>query len=77
MEAVSTPVVPEQRQPLAAPSAYEHGTCGSPEVHAARKTLQGMAAICGAGKIVILLGGRFDPAEEHACASCASATAAH
>jgi hypothetical protein len=40
-------------------------------LHAAERRLQGLCAVCGAGKIIRLVPGRFDPADDRACPVCA------
>jgi hypothetical protein len=40
-------------------------------VHAAERILDGLDAFCGAGNIVQLVPGRFDPKDRHACPRCA------
>ncbi len=39
-------------------------------VHAVRPGLAGPTALCGAGKVVQRLPGRFDPAADDACPAC-------
>lgn len=51
-------------------TAAEVGTVeGSPVLHAARKTLAGNKALCGAGSLTIH-GGRFDPESADSCPDC-------
>jgi hypothetical protein len=40
-------------------------------LHAAQRTLDGLCAVCGAGRILQLLPGRFDPEDRRACPECA------
>jgi hypothetical protein len=40
-------------------------------LHAAERILDGLDAFCGAGKIIQLVPGRFDPKDRDACPSCA------
>jgi hypothetical protein len=40
-------------------------------LHAAERRLQGLCAVCGAGKIIQLIPGRFDPDDQRACPVCA------
>ena len=40
-------------------------------VHAARRRLSGLCAVCGAGTIIRLIPGRFDPDDQRACPECA------
>jgi rRNA maturation protein Nop10 len=40
-------------------------------LHAAERRLQGLCAVCGAGKIIQLVPGRFDPDDQRACPVCA------
>jgi hypothetical protein len=54
-------------------SPYERGADSAGVVHAVRKSLNGMAAICGAGRIATQLVGRFDPASPDACRACVAA----
>ena len=59
--------VPSQRGPL---TAAEVGTiAGNGLLHAARKTLTGSKAACGAGPLTATAG-RFDPTDAHACPDC-------
>lgn len=39
-------------------------------LHAAERKLHGLCAICGAGKIIQLIPGRFDPEDHRACRAC-------
>lgn len=41
----------------------------SPMLHAARKTLSGTKAVCGAGPVAVK-GGRFDPDAAGSCPDC-------
>jgi hypothetical protein len=52
---------------------FERGVGHDGLIHATRKTLNGMSAICGAGQIGTHLTGRFDPSEPSACQDCVSA----
>jgi rRNA maturation protein Nop10 len=45
-------------------------------LHAAERTLEGLCAFCGAGKIVTLVPGRFNPDDRRACPICAGFGAA-
>jgi hypothetical protein len=40
-------------------------------LHAAERKLQGLCAACGAGRIIALIPGRFDPDDQRACPTCA------
>jgi hypothetical protein len=40
--------------------------------HAIMRTWRGRRALCGAGRIIIVLGGRFDGRDVLACPSCAA-----
>jgi hypothetical protein len=42
----------------------------NPYLHAARRNLDGLCAACGAGIIVQVVPGRFDPDDQRACPSC-------
>ena len=42
-------------------------------VHAVRRRLGGGTALCGAGQIVRVVAGRFDPDSPDACPACADA----
>jgi hypothetical protein len=42
-------------------------------LHAAARGLGGLNAVCGAGKLVQLVPGRFDPDNPNACPSCVEA----
>ena len=54
---------------------YEVGSVlDSEELHAVRRTAFGLMAQCGAGKIVIVVTGRFDPTQPKACEACIQAT---
>ena len=44
--------------------------------HAAKKRVDGAVALCGAGRIVQLVPGRFDSDDPAACEGCVSAAAA-
>jgi hypothetical protein len=43
----------------------------SPYLHAAERTLDGLTAFCGFGKVVQLVPGKFDPEDRRACPACA------
>jgi hypothetical protein len=45
-------------------------------VHAAERDLEGLRAICGAGRIVQMIPGYFDPEDQRACPACAGLGAA-
>jgi hypothetical protein len=66
----TTQHLPQQR---AGSTPYEQGTCGSPLVHAARKTLQGHKAVCDGARIETFVSGRFDGAAAGVCPACAEA----
>jgi hypothetical protein len=42
-------------------------------VHAVRRRLTGGTALCGAGLIMRIVAGRFDPESQEACPACAAA----
>ena len=55
-------------------SVLEAGSVeSSDDVHAVRRRLNGAIALCGAGAIVRIVAGRFDPEAPNACAACAAA----
>jgi hypothetical protein len=54
-------------------SHFEQGTAsGSPVVHAGRRTLQGLTALCD-GRRLEPVSGRFDAAAAEACPECVTA----
>ena len=54
---------------------YEQGiAAGSPALHAARRTLQGLKALCD-GRKVEPISGRFDATAAEACPACVDAAA--
>lgn len=57
-----------------ATTAYEQGRAADGQLHAARKTLQGMKAVCDGSKITVVISGRFDPTVQDACPACVDAT---
>jgi hypothetical protein len=55
---------------------YEAGFVSADErLHAATKRIDSTSALCGAGKIVQIVPGRFDTDDPAACAGCAAAAA--
>jgi len=53
---------------------YEAGTVSSDEqLHAAKKRIDGTSALCGAGRIVQVVPGRFDSDDPNACPRCVEA----
>jgi hypothetical protein len=74
-DAVSRQQIPQQRDGCIDLTSvpFERGIGHDGLVHATRKTLSGMTAICGAGRIGTHLTGRFDPTESNACQDCVSA----
>jgi hypothetical protein len=44
-------------------------------LHAVKKRIDGASALCGAGRIVQQVPGRFDAGDPAACADCATAVA--
>jgi hypothetical protein len=45
-------------------------------LHAAERDLDGLRAMCGAGRIVQLIPGYFDPDDQRACLACSGRSAA-
>lgn len=66
--------VPQPRSSGTGASPYEQGSCGTPLLHAAHKTLQGHKALCDGSPIVEWRSGRFDSAAAEACPDCAAAS---
>lgn len=53
------------------PTQHETGlVAGDQTVHAVKKSINGNAAWCGAGRISQPLAGRFDSDEPQSCAAC-------
>jgi hypothetical protein len=72
--AVMTTTLPSEL-PMAA-TQYEEGyVTNNDYLHAAQRSLSGHCATCGAGKIINLTVGRFDPVHLGACPTCANLTA--
>src|SRR4051812_27875458 len=52
-------------------TTYEQGTVAPhPVVHAAVRSVAGYKALCGAGRISMLVPGRFSLAQDNACPQC-------
>lgn len=59
---------------LPVPSTYEAGLVSADErLHAVKKRIDGASALCGAGRIVQTVPGRFDSDDPRACGGCAAA----
>jgi hypothetical protein len=53
---------------------HEAGTVSSDDLtHAAKKRIDGTSALCGAGRIVQVVPGRFDSDDPNACPMCVAA----
>jgi hypothetical protein len=66
---------PPSQYGLVVPSTqYEAGLVSADErLHAVKKRIDGASALCGAGRIVQLVPGRFDADDPMVCADCAAA----
>lgn len=54
-----------------AETQYEAGYVTADEqLHAVKKRIDGTSALCGAGRIVQTVPGRFDSADPNGCAAC-------
>jgi len=54
-----------------AANRFEQGlVAGAASLHAVRKTVRGLTALCGAGAIITVVAGRFDPSWTEACPEC-------
>lgn len=52
---------------------YEAGYVSTDELlHAAKKRIDGVSALCGVGRIVQAVPGRFDSDDPRACPTCAT-----
>ena len=45
---------------------------GTSALHAIRRTVRGLTAVCGAGAIVTVVAGRFNPGWRESCPDCAA-----
>jgi hypothetical protein len=55
---------------------YEAGYISSDEqLHAVKKRIDGASALCGAGRVVQTVPGRFDSDDPRACPACVAAVA--
>jgi hypothetical protein len=78
----NAPQSPDRSHPVSLPSSvlrvpstqHEAGFVSADQrLHAVKKRIDGSSALCGAGRIVQQVPGRFDAADPTACADCVTA----